>query len=107
MGRSNIRIFSNISLEQVVKSDNLKAQISDIYEAMNSPAYQEKDNIISDVSLNQVALHMDGLQGCSIAGDSREKMWGLVRRGEGYAIACKCKNTGCPHFKSCRADLKE
>ena len=117
MKKPNIRLISNISLEQVTEESSLQSTIDNIYHIMPLPSYEEEENLISDVPLSQIALHMDSRQNCThwqedkdgtIWGpDIDDKMWGLVKRHNGYAIACKCKNRGCVHFTACRSDLGE
>jgi hypothetical protein len=105
MAESNIRITSNLSSDPLGEDDQLRARIQQVYEAMQRPAYREKEHIICNFTINQIGLYMDNLQGCSLA-NSKEKMWGLVRRSKGYAVVCKCKESGCAHFNECRPDLK-
>lgn len=37
-------------------------------------------------------------------GDPEEIVWGVVKKGAEYRVACRCYRTDCPHFSECRPD---
>ncbi len=41
---------------------------------------------------------------CSLLGDRDEIVWGLVKDGNGFRVACRCYKTDCRYFPDCRPD---